>query len=75
MELKCQLIKELDNGGAIVSLEMDEETKNWLIGEGFAVVLQEAVKLSKTYISEKDFEAKFDKPKVGKILPKKGRKK
>lgn len=54
MELKCKLIKELPTGGAIVSLEMDEEAKDWLIGEGFTVVLQEALKNSKTYISKAD---------------------
>lgn len=54
MELKCKLIKELPTGGAIVSLEMDEECKDWLIGEGFTVVLQEALKNSKTYISKAD---------------------
>ena len=54
MELKCKLIKELPDGGAIVSIEMDEEAKDWLIGEGFIAVLKESLKNSKTYISEAD---------------------
>ena len=54
MDIKCKLIKELDNGSAIVSIEMDEEAKDWLIGEGFITVLKESLKNSKTYISEAD---------------------
>lgn len=74
MEIKCKLIKELDNGGAIVSIEMDEEAKDWLIGEGFTVVLQESLKNSKTYISDEDVKRiTSKKPKVGKIVPKKGK--
>lgn len=77
MELKCKLIKELPTGGAIVSLEMDEECKDWLIGEGFTVVLQESLKNSKTYISKADVKkatAKKSLPKKGKVVPKKGKK-
>lgn len=77
MELKCKLLKELPTGGAIVSLEMDEEAKDWLIGEGFTTVLQEAIKRSKTYISPADVKkavAKKRVPKKGTTLPKKGKK-
>lgn len=77
MEIKCKLIKELDNGSAIVSIEMDEEAKDWLIGEGFTVVLQESLKNSKTYISKGDVKkamAKKSVPKKGTTLPKKGKK-
>ena len=51
MEIKCKLIKELTDGSAIVSLEIDEEAKDWLIGEGFTVIMKEAIKMSKTYVS------------------------
>lgn len=51
MKISCKLIKELDDGSAIVSMEMDVEAKDWLIGEGFIAVLQEAIKMSKTYVS------------------------
>ena len=54
MDIKCKLIKELDNGGAIVSIDMDEEAKDFLISEGFIKVLGESLKNSKTYISEAD---------------------
>lgn len=72
MELKCKLIKELPTGGAIVSLEMDEECKDWLIGEGFTVVLQEALKNSKTYISKADVKkATAKKAPAKKVIRKK----
>ena len=51
MKISCKLIKELDDGSAIVSMEMDVEAKDWLIGEGFIAVLQEVIKMSKTYVS------------------------
>ena len=78
MDIKCKLIKELDNGSAIVSIEMDEEAKDWLIGEGFITVLKESLKNSKTYISSDDVKritAKKTVPKKGTTLPKKGKKK
>lgn len=77
MDIKCKLIKELDNGSAIVSIEMDEEAKDWLIGEGFITVLKESLKNSKTYISPADVKkavAKKRVPKKGTTLPKKGKK-
>lgn len=76
MDIKCKLIKELDNGSAIVSIEMDEEAKDWLIGEGFITVLKESLKNSKTYISSDDIKritAKKSVPKKGKVIPKKGK--
>ena len=76
MDIKCKLIKELPDGGAIVSIDMDQEAKDWLISEGFIAVLKESLKNSKTYISEADVKrivAKKTTPKVGKIVPKKGK--
>lgn len=71
MDIKCKLIKELKDGGAIVSLELDEEAKDWLIGEGFTVVLEKAIAVSKTYLKKLPSDKKH---KVGKIVPKKGKK-
>lgn len=77
MDIKCKLIKELPDGGAIVSIDMDQEAKDWLISEGFIAVLKESLKNSKTYISEADVKrivAKKSVPKKGKVVPKKGKK-
>ena len=77
MDIKCKLIKELPDGGAIVSIDMDQEAKDWLISEGFITVLKESLKNSKTYISPADVKrivAKKSVPKKGKVVPKKGKK-
>jgi len=77
MDIKCKLIKELDNGSAIVSMELDEDAKDWLIGEGFIKVLKESLKNSKTYISADDVKritAKKTTPKKHPITSKKSKK-
>ena len=51
MEIKCKLIKELEDGSAIITIEMDEEAKEFFIGEGFIAALKKAIKMSKTYVS------------------------
>jgi hypothetical protein len=71
MKISCKLIKELNDGSAIVSMEMDVEAKDWLIGEGFIAVLKEALKMSKTYVSPEMLEKTKKVPKKGKIVPKK----
>ena len=63
MQIKCKLIKELDDGSAIISMEMDEEAKDWLLGEGFIAVLKEALKMSKTYVSPEMLEKAKKKTK------------
>ena len=68
MKISCKLLKELDDGSAIVSIEMDEEAKEWLIGEGFLVVMQEAIKNSKSYVSPEMLKKNL--PKKGKIKKK-----
>ena len=71
MKISCKLIKELDDGSAIVSIELDQEAKDWLIGEGFTVIMKEAVKLSKTYVSPKMLEKAKKIPKKSKAILKK----
>lgn len=68
MKISCKLLKELDDGSAIISIEMDEEAKEWLIGEGFLVVMQEAIKNSKSYVSPEMLKKNL--PKKGKIKKK-----
>ena len=50
MDIKCKLIKELPDGSAIVSLDMDEEAKDFFLGEGFVSVLKQSLEYSKTYV-------------------------
>ena len=65
------MIKELDDGSAIVSIELDQEAKDWLIGEGFTVIMKEALKMSKTYVSPEMLEKAKKVPKKSKTIPKK----
>jgi len=71
MKISCKLIKELDDGSAIVSIELDQEAKDWLIGEGFTVIMKEAIKMSKTYVSPEMLEKAKKVSKKGKTIPKK----
>jgi hypothetical protein len=63
MKIKSKLIKELPDGSAIVSLDMDEEAKDWLLGEGFIFVLKEAIALSKTRVKPEMLKAAKGKKK------------
>ena len=74
MKIQSKLIKELPDGSAIVTLDMDEEAKDWLLGEGFIAVLKEAIALSKTRVTPEMLKKHTQKtPKKGKTLPKKGK--
>ena len=64
MEIQCKMIKELPDGSAIVTIDLDEDAKEFLIGEGFLVVIKRALAASETYISP-DKQAKLGlKPKA-----------
>ena len=64
MEIQCKMIKELPDGSAIMTIDLDEDAKEFLIGEGFLVVVKRALESSQTYISP-DKQAKLGlKPKA-----------
>lgn len=63
MEIQCKMLKELPDGSAIVTIDLDEDAKEFLIGEGFLVVIERALALSKSYISPADQEKLEIKPK------------
>ena len=50
MDIQVKMIKELENGGAICTLDMDEQAKEYLIGEGFLAVIKRALLTSESYI-------------------------
>jgi hypothetical protein len=52
MDITVKMIKELEDGSAIVSIEMDKDAKEYLIGEGFLVVIERALKSSEVVIKE-----------------------
>lgn len=64
MEIKCKMIKELPDGSAIVTIDLDEDAKEFLVGEGFLAIVKRSLASSKSYISPADQE-KFElKPKA-----------
>jgi len=50
MNIEVKMIKELDDGGAICTLDMDEDAKEYLIGEGFLAVIRRALDTSESYV-------------------------
>ena len=52
MDITVKMIKELEDGSAIVSIDMDKDAKEYLIGEGFLVVIERALKSSESVIKE-----------------------
>lgn len=64
MDITIKAIKELDNGGAICTLDMDEEAKNYLIGEGFLAVVRRALENSESAVKPEMLEeVKDDQPR------------
>ena len=57
------MIKELPDGSAIVTIDLDEDAKEFLIGEGFLVVIKRALESSESYISPADQKKLEVKPK------------
>jgi len=50
MDIQVKMVKELEGGGAICTLDMDEEAKEYLIGEGFLTVIRRALDSSESYV-------------------------
>jgi hypothetical protein len=50
MDIQVKMIKELEDGGAVCTLDMDEEAKEYLIGEGFLAVIRRALNSSESYV-------------------------
>jgi len=50
MNIEVKMIKELEDGGAICTLDMDEDAKEYLIGEGFLAIVKRALQTSESYI-------------------------
>jgi hypothetical protein len=60
MDITVKVIKELDNGSAICTLDMDKETVQYLIGEGFLTVLRRAIDSSESYVKPELLEENKD---------------
>ena len=63
MNITCTHLEELEDGGAIVSLEMDDESKVELINMGFIAMLQNYIAQQhavKEAVEEEEAEVLFD---------------
>jgi hypothetical protein len=56
MEIEIKVIKELEDGGAICTLDMDKDVVQYLIGEGFLTVLRRAIDSSESHIKPEMLE-------------------
>jgi len=53
MNVTVEMIKELPDGSAICTLDLDKESVQYLIGEGFLTVIRRALDTSESYINQK----------------------
>lgn len=58
------MIKELPDGSAIITVDLDEDAKEFLIGEGFLTVVKRSLTSSESYISPADQKKLEVKPKA-----------
>lgn len=68
MEIKCKLIKELEDGSAIITIEMDEEAKEFFIGEGFLTVLKRSLESSQSYVKRMIYKSYINRLYVTNML-------
>jgi hypothetical protein len=54
MHIKVEKMKEMEDGSAIVWLQMDPESKEFFIGEGFLAVLKRSIETSESYVKESE---------------------
>jgi F0F1-type ATP synthase epsilon subunit len=52
MLIKVKEMKEMEDGSAIVWMEMDNDAKEFFIGEGFLAVLKRSVDTSESFVTE-----------------------
>lgn len=60
MDIQVKMIKELEDGGAICTLDMDNEAKEYLLGEGLLTILKRALETSVSYVKPELLEETKD---------------
>jgi hypothetical protein len=58
MDISVEMIKELPDGSAICTLELDKEAVQFLIGEGFLTVMRRAIDSSESFVKPELLEQK-----------------
>jgi hypothetical protein len=60
MYITVEMLKELPDGSAICTLELDKEAVQFLIGEGFLAVIRRAIDSSESFVKPELLEQKDD---------------
>ena len=58
MDISVEMLKELPDGSAICTLELDKEAVQFLIGEGFLTVMRRAIDSSESFVKPELLEQK-----------------
>jgi hypothetical protein len=60
MNITVEMLKELPDGSAICTLDLDKEAVQYLIGEGFLAVIRRALDSSESYVKPELLEENKD---------------
>lgn len=60
MNITVETLKELPDGSAICTLDMDKEAVQYLIGEGFLTVIKRALETSESAVKPEMLEENKD---------------
>jgi hypothetical protein len=60
MNIEITVAKELEDGSAICELTLDNEAKEYFIGEGFLAVIKRALETSESYVKPELLEENKD---------------
>ena len=58
MDITVEMLKELPDGSALCTLELDKEAVQFLIGEGFLTVIRRAIDSSESFVKPELLEQK-----------------
>ena len=60
MNITVEMIKELPDGSAICTLDLDKEAVQYLIGEGFLAIIRRALDSSESHVKPELLEETKD---------------
>lgn len=60
MNITVEMIKELPDGSAICTLDLDKEAVQYLIGEGFLTIIKRALNSSESHVKPELLEENKD---------------
>jgi len=60
MDITVEMLKELPDGSALCTLELDKDAVQFLIGEGFLTIMRRALDSSESYVKPELLDQKDD---------------